>query len=142
MSTDTALKNVEKLYPGSSFWDDLGNEPSFGGATRDSEDSILVDMGIDTSVDTDSSSDSLDHSDPAPSVQSFPLLVRAFQDDAFMAGSPSQVYGDRDTSSSLSRSPHLVPVICSKWGLQQNGMQPKPVPTVLHPRIVHASQLT
>ena len=41
-------------------------------------------MGIDTSVDSDSSSDSLDHSDPAPSVQSFPLLVRAFQDDAFM----------------------------------------------------------
>ena len=46
MSTDTALKNVEKLYPGSSSWDDLGNEPSFGGATRDSEDNILVDMGI------------------------------------------------------------------------------------------------
>ena len=41
-----------------------------------------------------------------------------------------------------SRSPHLVPVTCSKWGLQQNGMQPKPVPTVLHPRIVHAFQLT
>ena len=64
---DTALKNVEKLYPGSSSWDDLGIEPSFGGATRDSEDNILVDMGIDTSVDSDSSSDSLDRSDPAPS---------------------------------------------------------------------------
>ena len=50
--------NVEKLYPGSSSWDDLGNEPSFGGTTRDSEARILVDMGIDTSVDSDSSSDS------------------------------------------------------------------------------------
>ena len=40
-----------------------------------------------------------------------------------------------------SRSPHLVPVTCSKWGLQQNGMQPKPVPTVLHPRIVHRARI-
>ena len=142
MSTDTALKNVEKLYPGSSFWDDLGNEPSFGGATRDSEDSILVDMGIDTSVDTDSSSDSLDHSDPAPSVQSFPLLVRAFQDNAFMAGSPSQVYGDRDTSSSQPQSSFGARDMLQNGIFQQNGMQPKTVPTVLHPRIVHASQLT
>jgi hypothetical protein len=61
------LRNFTPAPPPPPSWDDFGNEPSFGGATRDSEDNILVDMGIDTSVDSDSSSDSLDRSDPAPS---------------------------------------------------------------------------
>jgi len=92
MSTNTALKNVEALFAGSSSWDDLGTAPTLGDNAV-AEDNILVDMGIDTSIDSDSSSDSFDSSIPAPPVQSFPLLARAFQDDAFIAGSPSQVYG-------------------------------------------------
>ena len=101
-------------------------------------------MGIDTSVDSDSSSDSLDHSDPAPSVQSFPLLVRAFQDDAFMAGSLSQVYGDRVTSSSQPQSSFGARDML-QVGLTTKRHATKAcayVPRVLHPRIVHASQLT
>jgi hypothetical protein len=57
-----ALRPSQELYPGS--WDDLGNELPTDAAIHDSEENILVDIGIDTSVDSDSSSDSLDHSDP------------------------------------------------------------------------------
>ena len=63
------------------------------GDNADAEDNILVDMGIDISIDSDSSSDSDDSSIPVPLVQSFPLPARALQDGAFIAGSPSQVYG-------------------------------------------------
>ena len=65
MSTNTALKNVEALFAGSSSRDDLSTAPPLGD-NADAEDNTLVDMGFDTSIDRDSSPDSFDSSIPAP----------------------------------------------------------------------------
>jgi hypothetical protein len=108
MSTNLTLKKVEASFKGTELWEQ--HALPLAVTEDDDEDNVLHDIvGLDTSTDSDSFIDSENQASQTPVNLNLPLLVRAFQDDAFMGGSQPDTNLRQPEHPVYSRGPSNAP---------------------------------